>query len=150
MATNYGDSWFNQNFKSASRIDHAARSLPDHLAAQVAPSHWIDQARSAARAAEPMLCAFDALAHAAFAVERASSNLAPALALLSQKTSEAVTAGWLIEWGVVPTPKSRNRCRTVWIKATAADRHQQTTHITWVMPAAVDVIEDALRLGVQA
>lgn len=149
MATNYGDTWFKQNFKAASRIDHAARSLPDHLAAQVAPSHWIDQARSAARAADPMLSAFDALASAALTVER-SIDFVGSLDQLTQKTSAAVAAGWLIEWGVVPTPRSRNRCRTVWIKATAADRHQQTTHIKWVMPAAVDLISDALRTGVQA
>lgn len=150
MATNYGDSWFNQNFKSASRIDHAARSLPDHLAAQVAPSHWIDQACNAARAADPMLSAFDALAHAAFAVERASSNLTPALALLSQKTSEAVTAGWMIDWQDNPQPKSRSKFRVVAIVATAAGRNPQRTYIKWVMPAAVDLISDALRTGVQA
>lgn len=150
MATNYGDTWFNQNFKSASRIDHAARSLPDHLAAQVAPSHWIDQARSAARAADPMLSAFDALASAAFAVERAHSNLAPALAVLTQKTSAAVAAGWMIDWESNPQPKSRGKFRVLAIVATAAGRNPQRAYIKWVMPAAVDLISDALRTGVQA
>jgi len=97
-----------------------------------------------------MLSAFDALASAAFAVERAPSNLAPALAVLTQKTSAAVAAGWMIDWESNPQPKSRGKFRVLAIVATAAGRNPQRAYIKWVMPAAVDLISDALRTGVQA